>query len=128
MASVLVISNKSTIPFILWHIESVLNSIAALKGDDIRYHMGQDTFTEVLVTQAIKPTTAEGGMGVDPDDLMPATFHLQTIAEKRFGSRLDRISRIVSIDPAPAEARRAPVSARPQGPAPRCARSVRSSP
>ena len=43
-------------------------------------------------------------MGVDPDDLLPPNFHLETIAEKRFGGRLDRISRIVSIDPEPEKA------------------------
>jgi hypothetical protein len=95
----LVISNKSTIPFILWHIQAVLNSAVASKGDDIRYHLSQDTFREVLVTQAIRPSTADGDMGVDPDDLLPPSFHLETIAQKRFGAGLDRISRIVSIDP-----------------------------
>jgi len=98
---VLVISNKSTIPFLLWHIEVVLGPVAALKGNDIRYHMAQGTFREVIVAQAIRPVSEEGGMGIDPDDLLPATFHLETIAEKRFGGRLDRLSRIVSIDPAP---------------------------
>jgi len=98
---VLVISNKSPIPFILWHIECILNNIAALKGEDIRYHMGQGTFKEVIVTQAIRPTSVNGDMGVDPEDLMPPGFHLQKIAEKRFGGRLDRLSRIVSIDPKP---------------------------
>jgi hypothetical protein len=98
---VLVITNKSTIPFILWHIESIVNSVAAVRGDDIRYHMGQGTFKEVIVTQAIRPTTAEGGMGVDPEDVLPPAFHLEKIAERRFGGRLDRLSRIVSIDPAP---------------------------
>ena len=32
---------------------------------------------------------------------MPPIFHLERIAEKRFGGRLDRLSRIVSIDPEP---------------------------
>jgi hypothetical protein len=98
---VLVISNKSTLPFILWRIQAILNLVAATKGNDIRYHMGQDTFSEVIVTQAIRPSSADGDMGVDPDDLLPPNFHLQMIAEKRFGGRLDRISRIVSIDPEP---------------------------
>jgi hypothetical protein len=103
---VLTISNKSTIPFILWHDEVVLNTIAAQKGDDIRYHMGQDTFKEVIISQAIRPVDGDGAMGVDPEDLMPPTFHLQTIAEKRFGGRIDRLSRVVSIDPAPPDAKK----------------------
>jgi hypothetical protein len=99
---ILFVSNKSTIPFILWHIEVLLNSIAALKGDDIRYHMGQQTFKEVIISQSIRPITADGRMGVDPDDVMPPSFHMEQIAEKRFGLRLDRLSRVVSIDPLPA--------------------------
>ena len=98
---ILVISNKSTIPFILWHIECILNNIAMNKGADIRYHMGQGTFREVIVSQAIRPTSADGEMGVDPEDVMPPSFHLERIAEKRFGGRLDRLSRVVSIDPDP---------------------------
>lgn len=113
---VLVISNKSTIPFILWRIEAILDSVAAQKAGDIRYHMGQGTFKEVIVTQAIRPTDGDGGMGVDPDDLLPASFHLQMIAEKRFGGRLDRLSRVVSID-APAENGKKPAD-RPQVPSP----------
>jgi hypothetical protein len=96
---VLMISNKSTIPFILWHIESVISAVGAQKGEQIRYHMAQGTFKEVLVAQALRPTSKEGEFGVDPDDLMPKGYHLQTIAEKRFGTRLARMSRIVSIDP-----------------------------
>jgi len=45
-------------------------------------------------------------MGVDPEDLLPPNFHLQVIAEKRFGGRLDRVSRIVSIDPEPEKAKK----------------------
>jgi hypothetical protein len=69
------------------------------KGEQIRYHMGQGTFKDVLVSQAIRPTSKEGAIRVDPDDLMPPNYHLQTIAEKRFGGRIARLSRIVSIDP-----------------------------
>jgi hypothetical protein len=104
---VLFISNKSTIPFILWHDEVLLNNVAALKGDDIRYHLSQETFKEVIVSQAIRPLTDDGRMGVDPEDVLPKTFHLEMIVEKRFGGRLDRLSRVVSIDPAPPPAPRA---------------------
>lgn len=103
---VLLLSNKSTIPFVLWHIEAILGAVGAQRGEEIRYHMGQDTFKEVLVTQAIRPTDADGDMGVDPADMMPATYHLEMIAEKRFGARLDRVSRIVSIDPEPEDAKK----------------------
>jgi hypothetical protein len=98
---ILMISNKSTIPFILWHIEAVISAVGAQKGEQIRYHLGQGTFKDVIVAQALRPTTKDGDFGVDPDDLMPPSYHLQTIAEKRFGARIARLSRIVSIDPLP---------------------------
>jgi hypothetical protein len=113
---VLMISNKSTIPFILWHIEAVISAVGAQKGEQIRYHMGQGTFKDVLVAQALRPTSSDGDFGVDPDDVMPAGYHLQTIAEKRFGMRIARLSRIVSIDPLPAGA--APPAAAPYKPSP----------
>jgi hypothetical protein len=37
-------------------------------------------------------------MGVDPQDLMPPEFQLETIAEKRFGTRWARLSRVVAIN------------------------------
>jgi hypothetical protein len=101
---ILMISNKSTIPFILWHIEAVISAVGAQKGEQIRYHMGQGTFRDVLVSQALRPTSKEGDFGIDPDDLMPPSYHLETIAEKRFGTRIARLSRIVSIDPSAAGA------------------------
>ncbi len=105
---VLLISNKSTIPFVLWHIESLITAVGAQRGEQIRYHLCQGTFKEVLVAQAIRPTDANGDMGVDPDDLMPPSYHLATVAEKRFGGRLARLSRIVAIDPEPKKAEAAP--------------------
>jgi 4-amino-4-deoxy-L-arabinose transferase-like glycosyltransferase len=104
---ILLISNKSTIPFVLWHIETIISAVGAQRGEEIRYHMSQDTFKEVIVAQAVRPSDADGDMGVDPDDMMPPSFHLQMVAEKRFGSRLDRLSRIVSIDPQPEGAKKA---------------------
>ena len=36
---------------------------------------------------------------MDPDDVLPAGFHLEMLAEKRFGGRMERLSRLVSVDP-----------------------------
>jgi hypothetical protein len=63
--------------------------------------MAQGTFHEILVSQALRPTTPDGNFGVDPDDLLPAGFRLETLAEKRFGGRMERLSRLVAVDPAP---------------------------
>jgi hypothetical protein len=109
---VLVITNRSTIPFVLWHIPAIISAVGMQRGEQIRYHMGQGTFREVLVVQNMRPTTPDGDYGVDPGDLMPLGYHLETIAEKRFGANLARVSRILSIDAQP----EGPAGA-PQGPA-----------
>lgn len=100
---ILFISDMSTIPWILWKTPALLLHIAAGRGPEIAWHLKQGTFKEVLVAQRLRPTSAEGKYGVDPDDLLPPNFHLQTLTEKRFGATLARISRIVAIDPEPAK-------------------------
>ncbi|MDB6169803.1 MAG: hypothetical protein JWM88_2667 [Verrucomicrobia bacterium] len=97
----LIISNKSSIPWVLWQTPALIGGVARQRGEQLRYHLSQGTFCEIIVMQALRPTTVEGEFGVDPDDLMPANFHLETLAEKRFGGRMDRLSRLVSVDPAP---------------------------
>ena len=54
---------------------------------------------EVLVSQVLRPTSAKGEAIVDPDDELPENFRLETIAEKRFGARWIRISRVMEILP-----------------------------
>ncbi|HWA85428.1 MAG TPA: glycosyltransferase family 39 protein [Opitutus sp.] len=106
-ARVLVISNKSTIPWVLWKIPALITGVARDRAEQIRWHMQHHTFDEVIVTQSLRPTTADGNFGVDPDDLLPKSYHLETIAVKRFGGRVARLCRLVSIDP-PAAARAHP--------------------
>lgn len=94
----LFISNKSTIPFVLWHVPTVINGVARQRTEQIQYHMKEGTFREVIVAQALRPTSPNGDMGVDPDDLLP-DLRLESIAQKRFGARWARLSRVVSIEP-----------------------------
>ncbi|MCX6952573.1 MAG: glycosyltransferase family 39 protein [Verrucomicrobia bacterium] len=103
--SVLFISNKSTIPFVLWHIPSIINGVGRQRAAQIGYHMREGTFREVIVAQALRPTSANGEMGVDPEDLMPASYRLEPIAEKRFGGRYARLSRLVAIEEPPSAAK-----------------------
>jgi hypothetical protein len=97
----LIISNLSTIPFILWHVEAIITAVGAQRAEQIRYHLGQGTFKDVLVAQSLRPTSKNGDFGVDPEDVMPPSYHLEVVAEKRFGAKVARLSRIVSIDPPP---------------------------
>ncbi len=96
----LFITNKSTIPYLLWRIPAVLNTVGRQRGAQIKYHLGEGTFREVIVAQGLRPTSAQGEMGIDPDDLLPPGFHLEMIAEKRFGGRWARLSRVIAIDTA----------------------------
>jgi hypothetical protein len=97
----LLVTNKATIPFLLDHIPVVNIAIGRTRGPAIAWHLREGTFHEVLVSQALRPTSAAGDLGVDPEDVLPETFHLQTLAVERFGLRWDRISRLDSIDPEP---------------------------
>jgi hypothetical protein len=106
---VLFISNKSTIPFLLWHIPSLINTVGRLRGEQIRYHLHEGTLREVIVSQALRPTSAQGDLGIDPHDVMPPQFHLAPFAVRRFGGRWIRLSRITAIDP-PKKAGREPAA------------------
>jgi hypothetical protein len=97
----LFITNKSTLPYVLWHVPTIINGVGRQRAEQIKYHLKEGTFTEVIVAQALRPTSAQGDMGVDPEDLMPDNFRLQPIAEKRFGARWARLSRLVSIEEPP---------------------------
>lgn len=97
----LFITNKSTIPWVLWRIPSLIIGVARQRGDQLRYHMAQGTFQEIIVAQALRPTTRNGKFGVDPDDVLPDNFRLELLTEKRFGGRMARLSRLVAVDPEP---------------------------
>jgi hypothetical protein len=96
---VLFITNKSTIPYLLWRIPAVLNTVGRQRAAQINYHLGEGTFREVIVAQGLRPTSARGEMGVDPNDLLPPEFQLETIDEKRMGGRWARLSLVVAIRP-----------------------------
>jgi hypothetical protein len=64
--------------------------------------MNEGTFPEVLVSQVVRPPSAERDPAFHPDDQLLESFHLETIAEKRFGARWIRISRLLEIETADA--------------------------
>jgi 4-amino-4-deoxy-L-arabinose transferase-like glycosyltransferase len=92
------ITAKATLPFLLEKVPALNTSIAAVRGPQIAWHLRQGTFQGVMISQVLRPTTAKGDMIVDPDEELPAGFQLETVAEKRFGARWIRISRLVAID------------------------------
>ncbi len=101
---VLLITAKATMPFLLQKIPALNTSIARVRGPQIAWHLRQGTFKEVLVSQVVRPTSANGDPIVDPDEELPESFQLETITQKRFGARWIRISRLLGVAPSSASA------------------------
>jgi len=55
-------------------------------------------FREILVTQSLRPRSADGQFQLVPEEELPPWIHLELVAERRFGTKLARISRVVAID------------------------------
>ncbi|MBI5693999.1 MAG: glycosyltransferase family 39 protein [Verrucomicrobia bacterium] len=99
---VLVITSKATMPYLLHRISAINTPVARARGPQIAWHMRQGTFREVLVAQVVRPTSAQGDAGVDPEDELPPEFRLEPLDRKRFGMRWIRLSRLVAVETPPA--------------------------
>lgn len=97
----LIITNKTSLVWLLEKTPAVLIPRARAFQDWLRLQLAQGGFHEILITQDLRPASRVGQHQVIPEDVMPANFHLETVVEKRFGTKLVRISRIVAIDPPP---------------------------
>lgn len=93
----LIITNKSALPWMLCHTPAIAVEQARHRGAAIQFHIDAHTFREVLVFQKYRPTDAQGDFQLDPADRLPDSFVLEPIVERRFGTRLDRVSRVVMI-------------------------------
>lgn len=98
----IIITNKSTLPWLLEKKPSILIARARLVADRLAHQLHEPTFREILVLQVARPTTPDGDYEIFPEERLSAGFHLELIAEKRFGSRQARISRLVAVDLPPA--------------------------
>lgn len=93
----LVITNRSTLPWLVEKIPSILLDRARLVADRLQHQLAQPDFTDIIVTQNLVPTTASGDHHLPADEDLPG-FHLRLLAERRFGTKLVRLSRLESID------------------------------
>lgn len=100
----LVLTNKSALPWVLCKIPAIAIEQARHRVDALRYQIENHTFREILVFQEYRPTSAAGDYELDPSDRLPDWFVLEPVTEKRFGTRLDRVSRLVGIRRRPAVA------------------------
>jgi hypothetical protein len=98
----IIISNKSTLPWLLEKKPSILIARARIVADRLAYQLQRHDFDEILVLQGLRPTTVDGDFQMIPADRLPAGFKLELMFEKRFGTKLARISRLVAVELPPA--------------------------
>jgi len=94
----LIISNKSTLPWLLEKKPSILIGRARLVADRLAHQLHEPNFREILILQGARPTTVDGDYEIVPEDRLPAGFKVELVAEKRFGTKLARISRLVALE------------------------------
>ncbi len=94
----LILSNKSTLPWMVRSTPAILLARALPVADRLAEHLHQPDFNEILVTQSARPASADGQYELVPEEALPPWFHLELLAERRFGTKLARISRLVAID------------------------------
>jgi hypothetical protein len=93
----LIITNKSSLPWLLEQTPSILLPRARALQDRLRHHLEKQTFGEILVMQSLRPTSVRGDHRIVPEEELPAGFALELVAEKRFGTKLARISRLIAV-------------------------------
>jgi hypothetical protein len=94
----LILSNKSTLPWMITSTPAILLERARAVADRLEEHLHLPDFNEILVTQSMRPTSPDGQFQLVPEEALPDWIHLELVAERRFGTKLARISRVVSID------------------------------
>lgn len=110
-ASRLIITDKSALIWLINKIPAIQVLGARNRAAQIEYHLKQHTFNEVLVMQTFLPVGPDGGFRLDPEDRLPDTYVLEPLIERRFGTHLARISRVIAIR-SPAAAKVPAVTAR----------------
>lgn len=94
----IILSNRTSIPWLLQETPAILIDRARLVADRIEYQMRMPSFQEILVFQTLRPTTIDGDHQLPPEERLPSYFKLEPIAMKRFGTKLSRISRLVAVE------------------------------
>ena len=93
----LIITNKSSLPWLMEQTPSILLPRARAMQDRLSHHLARHTFGEILVMQSLRPTSIRGDHRIVPEEELPPGFTLELITEKRFGTKIARISRLVAV-------------------------------
>lgn len=94
----IILSNRSTLPWLLQKTPAILLGRARLVADRLQHQLNTPHFREIIVLQSLRPTTPEGDHQIPADEKLPPYFKLELLAEKRFGTKIARVSRLVAID------------------------------
>lgn len=97
----LIITNKSALPWMLCRKPAIAIELARTRVSALRRQLDQREFKEILVFQGLRPASPEGEYVLNPTDRLPDWFVLEPLAERRFGARLCRVSRLVAINAPP---------------------------
>ncbi|MCW5549100.1 MAG: glycosyltransferase family 39 protein [Opitutaceae bacterium] len=97
-AARLIISNKSGLPWLLQKTPSILIDRARLVPDRLQRQLADGYINEILVMQSLRPTSVHGQHELVPEEILPAGYRLELVAEKRFGTKLARVSRLVAVE------------------------------
>jgi hypothetical protein len=93
-----IITNKSTLPWLLRKTPSIITGRCGLVADRLQHQLRESAFREILVMQTFRPTTSQGDYQMVADDRLPKGFELEYLTERRFGTKITRISRLVAVD------------------------------
>jgi hypothetical protein len=95
----LYITNRSAIPWLVQGQIAISIDRARIRGSELAWHVRHHSFPVIWVAQRVLTEGASGEWAVDPSDMLPAYWELETIAVRRVGFTLTRISRVLSINP-----------------------------
>lgn len=94
----LILTNKSSLPWLLNKTPSILLGRAIMLEERLAYQLTQPLFDEILVSQSLRPTSSDGFHEIVLEERFPPHFDLEIIAERRFGTRIARVSRLLAIN------------------------------
>ncbi|NDC76062.1 hypothetical protein EBZ70_12505 [bacterium] len=99
-ATRIVLTDKSPLSWFVRGVGSTTIERGVLRKDALAFHLRHHSYQEILVTQTLVPTSAEGDLRVARADVLPPEFVLEPIAERRIGAHLQRISvlREIKVD------------------------------
>ena len=93
----LILTDKSPLFWFAQGMGATSCSRATQCVEGLEYHWRARSFQEILVAQRFAPLGAEGGWMLELDSRIPAGITLEPLAERRFGVKLQRVSRVVAI-------------------------------